>query len=806
MKAYCHIYAQWDQTGTRIIDEARHLLDLGLVCDTTFGFRQGRAHRDVFQAVCEAGGLCAPNIYPSHFDPSRRDENWWKYSETQCVDMLREARRRFEELGLGPMQAVNTYTPGNTFVTACRKTGVKFITGFCAPIVIEDGGWEIAHYGAPLSPYFVSDEDFRKPEQGERGDTVMMASMELRNPLVCLDHWSEGPWCPLNAQAADRWLEPSSDPLPFMQIAEDWLRQSEATGEPLFFHINLQYFFADRCYEHNRRALEWLAAQRDKGRLEVGGLRQWADHLRAANGFRRQVTYWRGEMMGFHVGHRPGCFPDVIVDESLSGQKIWSHPDPLPKRHYNYRERWEYPAFQPDGSAPASFVTDGLDVGVTEDAAGDTTRTFVVRIQNEGDPRRVPLALWQAFSGWRGPFVVSEVGEGWETQVVPHPSGSGGTLLLEGKVMTGVTLVRVLVGGRQVCREIYSKSWGQLVVGQTFYKDGRPYTILAAQTPEPFVLSARIHRREHDREPHVIEQLIGLEHTRRILTGDEIDLRFDGSRLVCWHRLWGITADQVELSGVADTEARLCRITSELMRGTALEWNGEEAGYQLFGNIRDAARWDRVLARRVGDAEMRRANDWFCDKRPGVGDIVIEAHPGIFLPRGSITKVLGHEFDFVRCAPGYGLRELCVDYPQGWDWGVAGWVQWRHLKIRLDGLRREQGTHLLHLQAFDPENRDITLRVHFYNPEATDAKPTTDRFPVHREVGLCVVDAWSLPVGVEGRLHASSLCSVAIPETCRDWPSLGVWIVPLEKIRLYDWVAERGAPGLLSHLWVTCLR
>ncbi len=259
-----------DQVNDRISEEANHLLGLGLICDTTFGFSRAEQNRSVLQRIAEAGGLCAPNIYPADLDPECRDANWWKYSQSQCEELLGKAAGRFAQLDLGPLRAVNTYTPGNTFVAACRQAGIRYMLGFCAPTVIEDGGWEIAHYGSPLSPYFASDEDFRKPEGGARSDAVLISSMELRNPMVCLNHWSEGPWCPLNALAADRWLEPTRDPLPFLQIAEDWLRQAEISGRPLFFHINLQYFFSGRCYEHNRRALEWLAEQRDKGRLEVG--------------------------------------------------------------------------------------------------------------------------------------------------------------------------------------------------------------------------------------------------------------------------------------------------------------------------------------------------------------------------------------------------------------------------------------------------------------------------------------------------------------------------------------------------------
>ena len=124
--------------------------------------------------------------------------------------------------------------------------------------------------------------------------------------------------------------------------------------------------------------------------------------------------------------------------------------------------------------------------------------------------------------------------------------------------------------------------------------------------------------------------------------------------------------------------------------------------FEIFGNIRDTSRWDREVGRAAGDAEMKRMNEWFRQQRPGSGEVVIEVHPGIYLPRGSITKVLGHEFDVNLCAEGYGFKELCVDYPQGWDWGVPAWVQWRHLKVQIEGLQERNGIFALHLHAFDP--------------------------------------------------------------------------------------------------------
>ncbi len=785
MTSYCHIYGQLGQTGPRFVEELDHLLGLGLVCDTDVGFDQAARDHSALERLRQRGGLIAPNIYPATLDPACEDANWWKYSEADCVRLLRIAQERFAKLNLGPLVAVNTYTPGNGFVAACRQLGIRYILGFCAPTVIEDGGWSISQYGSPLSPYFVSAEDYRKPENpGARPDSVVMASMELRNPLVCLNHWSEGPWCPLNAQAVDRWLEPGDEPLPFMQIAEDWLREAELTGVPRFFHINLQYFFAGRCFPHNRRALEWLAEQRDKGRLEIGSLTTWAGRMQAANGFIRQATYWRGEMMGFHVGHRPGSFPDVIVDESLAQQVIWQHPHAVPRRCYDYRKTWSYPEFEPTGTAPASEPYDGIEVTTRLLAATGLTRRVAVSISNTGAPRTAPLALWDLLEDCAGPFT-AEAPAGWQASVLPHPAGTTGAVLLEGVIPAGKTQVEVTVRVGAVQPSTHRRSWGRLLEAQTFEHRHQPVTYLVTQTPERFAVTVR------SKVAHVrVESLQGMDYEQRELPAAGLPLSFDGTRLAGWHRFHGVRAGELEIEGVEEVEARLARQTAGLVKTVAPGLEIPAPGYQLFGNIRDKTRWDRTLARVAGDAEMKRINEWFRRQRPDAGEVVIEVHPGVYLPRGSITKVLGHEFDVEHCADGFGFKELCADYPQGWDWGVAAWVQWRHLRVRLDGLRGQPGEFTLHLHAFDPESRDLSQRVHIYDTAAKGAD-------------LCVQTYWDLPRGLEGRWEPGALCSMPLPAACRSWGAVGIWICPLERMKLYDWVAEKGAPGLMSHLWVT---
>ncbi|NDG70208.1 MAG: hypothetical protein EBY32_02690 [Proteobacteria bacterium] len=96
--------------------------------------------------------------------------------------------------------------------------------------------------------------------------------------------------------------------------------------------------------------------------MEIGSVTTWAERMQSAGGFVRQPTYWRGEMMGSHVGHRPGSFPDVIVDESLVRQAVWKHPHAVPQRCYDYGKTWSYTAFEPTGTAPASEPFAGIEV------------------------------------------------------------------------------------------------------------------------------------------------------------------------------------------------------------------------------------------------------------------------------------------------------------------------------------------------------------------------------------------------------------------------------------------------------------
>jgi hypothetical protein len=790
--AFCNIYAQFDQVDDLLPDDWDHLANLGLVADVTVSLAQAERHRAVLARVRAAGGLVTLNWYPRDADPACADPNWWRYDAAECLRLVRIAQARFAALGLGDLEALNTYTTGNSLVHALRAAGIRHLTGFCAPTVIEDGGWSIAHYGSPLSPYFVSDEDFRKPEHPrDRADALLIASMELRNPLVCARHWSEGPWCPLNAQAADRWLEPTDTPWPFLRVAEDWIRQGEADGVQRFFHLNLQYFFAGACRGHNRRALEWLALQRDRGRHEVGSQRAWAARLRAQGGFVPQATWWRGEMAGFHVGNRPGFFADTVVDESLARQAVFVAGRAEPQRLYDYRPAWSCHPFRPAGGDPPSADATGLTL-TTRHSDTAQGRAITVTVTNHGAPRLLPLAAWDALADAAGPFsIVSGPESTIAARVLPHPAGRGGLLVLETTWPAGTTAVTVTVAHHGAGPIRHRRAWGDLIEAQTFVIDHRPCTVLAIQAPARVLLGLRA--ADPARAGARVEGLVGLDQTAGALSGTAQPLVFDGTRLACWHRVWDRHADEIELDGVAEAEAALRAAARALADrhlgpGAAIP----APGYQRHGDLLDAARWDLPLGRAAGAAEIRAVETRLRELRPGLGRIVAAVHPGAHLPCGSITKVLGHRFDVEHAEGGFHVHELCADYPQAWAPGVAAWVQWRWLKLALSGPWERARRYRLHLHACDPEFRDLVQRVHLF-----DAGQPSERQP-----HVCVEPAWPLPAGIAARHGAEAFRSLDIPAACLEWKRIGIWINPVERSILHHWVDERGAAGLFMHLWL----
>lgn len=789
--AYCHIYGQLGQAGDRLPEVLAGLARRGIPADIDFEL-SASAH--VLAAGLEwqrMGNLVAPNVYPAFLDSTCTNNNWWSYSEDECLRLLALLRERWLSMGFERADAINTYTPGNTMIRAAKLLGFRHLLGFCAPTCINDGHWQITHTGAPLAPFFASEEDYRKPEAPPADGGLLISSMELRNPLTCIESWSDGPFCPLNLIMGDRSIEMGELPLETLAISEDFIRLGELTGKPRFFHINLQYFTSPKCFDLNERMLDWLKIQEQCGRIKFIGLRDYATLLRQAGGVLPQTTWWRGENMGQHVGGQRGEGCEAIVCEDSGGQWQFRRGVAGPERYFNCQRKWDYPAFHPKAELPAS---EGYDVAITarESVAVGTdavTVTFSVDALPGGGVCR--FCLWDALQDVRGPFTIQKLSDGLlRAEVVPHPGGTGAALLVDADLTAPVHgKITVRHSGSQPNN--HSRNWEDLIIGETTWLHGQPITRLTSTVPYPLEFSVRF----LSRSPVCAEWVVGKDWGSQLLPAEGCWTGcLDGTRSASVVRFRGVTADQIEI-GEAQCAGIREQATCQTARLAALGAVSIPAGEILrYSREAELPAWVHEAARHGADREIAQANEMAGKLAAGVSARIGAAiHMAADLPVGSKGRVRSSFLDRVERDGDAELFAIYYDYGQTYQPGVAGWNQFWRINLGLRGLHPDKDYALI-LNAYDPEGRMTTLRItaHATNHHAETIDPPE----------MVLADASLAAQGIENRFSTAAFKCLHIPPEVRTAAGVNIGLYSNSEQRVYDRLTENLGFVFLSHAWL----
>lgn len=788
--AYCQIYGQLSQTGDRFLEVLAGLEKRGIPADIDFDFDFSPDKIEACRRWQARGNLVAPNVYPSYLDPSCTDSNWWNYSEEECLRLLGILRERMAGLGLGKVDALNTYTPGNEFVRAAKRLGFRYLLGFCAPIVSHDTHWKISHTGCPIGPYFVGDEDYRKPECPPSDGGFVISSMELRNPLTCSEHWSEGPFCPLNLLLGDRTVETGEWPIETMAAAEDFIRQGELSGVPRFFHINLQYFSSLKCFDFNERMLDWLADQRRMGRIKFTGLRGHSELLRRSGGVLSQSTWWRGENLGQHCGGRRGDGIEAIISEDATGQWQFRADQAGPERCFDYRKTWQYPPFDPKAELPRS---EGYSVQVTVGEIPVAEGVMAVKISadsvNEGGVRR--FCVWKIMDGISGPFSIGPVSGGLRcVDVVPHPGGTGLSLVLEADLTAPVSgEVRVLHAGFAL--NCHSRNWGDLVLAETVWLQGLPLTRVCVTVP----YSLRLDILLDSKAPVRTEYILGGTWAHGTLPpGARWSGVLDGSRSVSVIRFRGVTADQLEISPdlLEDLRAQARRRTAELASA-----GGEHASDgEILRYSRDARlpQWVRAAACRGADREIATVNAIAAGLTANKGGTIVAAlHMAADLPLGSKGRAFSAFYDRQKRQGDAELFAIYYDYGQTYRPGVSGWNQFWRINLGARQLRANRNYRII-LHTYDPEGRGTMLRI---TACATDARAERN---LSSEVVLR--DPFPAVRHFDNRLDPGAFITLSLPAEVRTADAVYIHLYSDSDQAFYDRFTERPGFAFLSHAWL----
>jgi len=552
--ALCLIYGQLNQTGNRITEILADMDRLGISADIAVGLNYNKETIDILNAWSDKGNLVSPGFYPSDLDPKCPDANWHAYDEATCERLLLKAKERVLKAGYKKFDAIDTYTPGNGLVKAAKKLGIKHLTGFCGPEFANDTHWKFAQYGAPLIPYFASNEDFRKPEMPKDDNWFQIANMELRSPLTCYEHWNEGAFDPLNLIMGDRTIEPGDEPIESYAAVTDWLELSRLTDVPRLIIVDLQYFTSLKCFDLNKRFLIWLAEQRDLGRLRFAGLQEIAKLNKAAGGLMPQTTWYRGENMGQMCGGQAGDGNPCIVNESMAGQWVWRDGQSGPERAYHYNKVWDYPPFDETGSKPESFGYKA-DVKSKQTINGNLAEIKIDWNTNSNEP--IYLCAWKALEGLAAPFKIESVNGILSAEAVPHPSGQGGALLFRASKSEGSAIVKIKYSGKG--SDDLTRRWEELLVAETCWVRGRSVTRFSPLVPCRFQIPIRLKGMKTSRWEAILD---GHASSGFLLPGQTVEFTLDGTRSATMFRLWDVTIADVTMPVDALKKEQI-RLTAE---------------------------------------------------------------------------------------------------------------------------------------------------------------------------------------------------------------------------------------------------
>ena len=247
-----------------------------------------------------------------------------------------------------PVKSLLTYGFGNGPMRIAREVGFDMIGALCPDQNWQDGSFKINHWGMPARPFFMSDEDFRKPGLGGPNAIVGIPQCE-RQTMECRDYN-----CIFSVEGGmTYWLDRDSSCISWTQKRsvndnlcareDDFIRCfTESAGQthaPLFF---------TGCFEFNGVWPERAAANRNYMEYLVKVARSTHIAYTTASSvvdFYHKHYKWTPEsvlyLVDIYAGHtskgKPALYPDTMELENGTFKTIFLKGQVLPHVYVRLR-------------------------------------------------------------------------------------------------------------------------------------------------------------------------------------------------------------------------------------------------------------------------------------------------------------------------------------------------------------------------------------------------------------------------------------------------------------------------------------
>jgi hypothetical protein len=589
-----------------------------------------------------------------------KDSNWETLPYSEIVRRLRGLQDWWRGLGFLPLDRIASYTPCNSLVTACKEVGIRILHSVIPEQNWSDGEWAINHWGMPTCPFWMADDDFRKPGTRTADGVLAMTMNHYHVLLPHLTHWGDFVLSPSHFLRWNRASDSGDHPVRFEQLVRDTIAMADQQAEhPVFFVAGFEFgrtFGTSKMTDYNRKGIQALISlAADQPMVFATSRNVLSYYERHIETIPERILHQRDIWAGARTMGKPGVVEDCVVLERADYKAVIRDGNPLPWMHYDYQLPWHYPTAATNVPEDwAEHDNKALCVEKTADALVIKSETPLARA--------VPVVAWDSAvtdSPWK-PDAVPALDNNRRHSLIEVPQG-----------WCGEQRIRI-----SACRNGSSAPrppWWQT---KTQGAGGRRCTYLHLDLPLlrnveiPFDMcrGARVdgHQAPIGQVPSGYATLTFGPHKT-------------------WYRFWGLEADEI-----APTEATVAAVLAL------------QPGIDLL-----AEAWEEQLA-----AHLTRLHDE-CLSQQGWAedDVLLEVACGARLPLGSRSRAAEHDI-VTRNIDGLSAHEYS-DGAIAYGPGKSFWCHPRGLNVKVQGLNaiKDRGPLAVVLHSFDAVPLDARYRV-----------------------------------------------------------------------------------------------
>jgi hypothetical protein len=488
--------------------------------DTTFRSYEQDYGDDIIPHVMADCLSCVDSSY------KQENPNWDSLNADEISRRLVRLDEWWQFKGLRPLSGIASYTPSNSLVRAMKNTGMNFLHSVVPEQNWSDGKWVINHWGMVNQPFYVSDEDFRKPMPRSEKNLIAMSMDSYHLYLPHVVGFGDFVLSPSHFLRWHRTAESGPQPERFTNFLIDYLQVARQNPNPYFLIAGFEFgrtYGTRSMTTHNRLGIERVIELAKVCPVVFSTARDVAAYYeRHCENYQPAVFTQRDYHVGTRMMNKPVNVGPSIGMEMPDYKAVFKHGSVLPTYHYDYNEQWSY--VYDDVHAPCDYASDDSHA---LQAKHDNSRLLL----HAGEPlkRAIPVALWDAraedgcgFELWRPPVLDDKR----EHCVVVVPEGFCGEVEIP-VVTTGSVPVAEFHGSTHPL-------WRVQEIGS----GNRRHSILYLEEVQIAPLELEF----------TVPAACRIDSCEAVLgkfeAGEKVALRFFGRN--GWYRFWGLHADQVQ--------------------------------------------------------------------------------------------------------------------------------------------------------------------------------------------------------------------------------------------------------------------